>query len=330
MPSKAYTSLRDFLTNRMRMSHVYQPIMLRLMLTHGGKATIREIARSFLNEDRSQLEYYERITKEMPGKVLTRHRIVERDGNTYRLAGPYADLSETERKELAALCEAKLEEYLMRRGDAPWSHRKISGGYIPGSLRYDILKRAKGRCECCGTPVEERAIEVDHIIPRNRGGSDDPSNLQALCYVCNAQKRDRDDTDFGKIRKSFEDRLEGCLFCELPAKRIVSENSLALAVRDNYPVTPLHTLIIPKRHVVDYFDLHSPERNALQELLEAEREVIRREDGEVSGFNVGVNCGETAGQSVFHVHMHLIPRREGDVANPRGGVRGVIPGKQTY
>lgn len=312
------------------MSHIYQPVMLRVLLTRGGKASIREIARSFLNEDRSQLEYYEQITKEMPGKVLARHKIVERDGDTYRLAEPFATLTDAQRKELAALCESKLEEYLKKRGDAPWSHRKISGGYIPGSLRYDILKRAKGRCECCGTPVEERAIEVDHIIPRNRGGSDDPSNLQALCYVCNAQKRDRDDTDFGKARQSYKDRAKDCLFCELPAKRIVSENEVALAIRDNYPVTPLHTLIIPRRHVADYFDLHSPERNGMQALLEEQREAIQREDNTVSGFNVGANCGEAAGQSVFHVHMHLIPRRPGDVKNPRGGVRGVIPDRQGY
>jgi hypothetical protein len=133
MPSKAYASLRDFLTNRMRMSHVYQPIMLRLMLTHGGKATIREIARSFLNEDRSQLEYYERITKEMPGKVLTRHRIVERDGNTYRLAGPYADLSETERKELAALCEASASSPWRKRS-APKSTARSSSASTKRSI----------------------------------------------------------------------------------------------------------------------------------------------------------------------------------------------------
>jgi diadenosine tetraphosphate (Ap4A) HIT family hydrolase len=89
-------------------------------------------------------------------------------------------------------------------------------------------------------------------------------------------------------------------------------------------------LVIPKRHVADYFDLYQPERNAAQALLEAERDKIKSTDTEVSAFNIGVNCGEDAGQTIFHCHIHLIPRRKGDIDNPRGGVRGVIPTKRIY
>ena len=116
----------------------------------------------------------------------------------------------------------------------------------------------------------------------------------------------------------------------MPTARIVAENELALAFRDGFPVTEQHTLVIPKRHVADYFDLYQPERNAMQALLEAQREVILAMDKAVVGFNVGVNAGAAAGQTVFHCHMHLIPRRHGDVEEPRGGVRGVIPAKQRY
>lgn len=108
-----------------------------------------------------------------------------------------------ERQELIDLCDAKIHSYIEKRGDAPWSHRKKSSGYVPGSVRYDVLARAKGRCEACGVTVQEMAIEVDHIVPRNKGGTDDPSNLQALCYRCNAQKRDRDATDFGAANLFF-------------------------------------------------------------------------------------------------------------------------------
>src|SRR4029078_1083679 len=108
------------------------------------------------------------------------------------------------------------------------------------------------------------------------------------------------------------------------------ENELCYAVRDLYPVTELHTLVIPQRHVGDYFDLYQPERNAIHGLLEAERTVIRQSDARVSGFNVGVNAGEDAGQTIFHCHVHLIPRRKGDLEDPRGGVRGVIPSKRVY
>jgi diadenosine tetraphosphate (Ap4A) HIT family hydrolase len=92
----------------------------------------------------------------------------------------------------------------------------------------------------------------------------------------------------------------------------------------------LHTLVIPKRHVADYFDLHQPERNAMQALLEDQRRLIHDAASSVTGFNIGINAGKDAGQTIFHCHMHLISRRIGDVEDPRGGVRGAIPSKQKY
>lgn len=95
-------------------------------------------------------------------------------------------------------------------------------------------------------------------------------------------------------------------------------------------MTSLHTLVIPKRHVPGYFELGRAELNACQRLLEQEKRAIERADTGVEGFNVGVNDGATAGQTVFHCHVHLIPRREGDVDDPTGGVRNVIPGIGAY
>ena len=115
-----------------------------------------------------------------------------------------------------------------------------------------------------------------------------------------------------------------------PAEKIVAENQLAFLIWDGFPVTEGHLLAIPRRHVADYFELHQPERNAIQRLLDEGRKLLRAKHPEVSGFNVGINCGEAAGQTIFHCHVHLIPRRAGDVANARGGVRGVIAGKQDY
>ena len=121
-----------------------------------------------------------------------------------------------------------------------------------------------------------------------------------------------------------------CIFCELGAGRIIAENGLCLAIRDAYPVTEHHTLVIPKRHVADYFDLHQPERNAIDQMLQEQRTAILALDGSVTGFNIGINAGKSAGQTVFHVHVHLIPRRDGDVVDPKGGVRGLIPSTQNY
>ncbi len=121
-----------------------------------------------------------------------------------------------------------------------------------------------------------------------------------------------------------------CIFCSIPRERIISENDLTFAIRDNYPVTTLHSLIIPKRHVADYFSLTKDELLSCDALLKEVKSSIRAEDESVKAFNVGINSGEAAGQTIFHCHIHLIPRRVGDVENPRGGIRHLIPGKGDY
>lgn len=121
-----------------------------------------------------------------------------------------------------------------------------------------------------------------------------------------------------------------CLFCYIPPERVIASNDLAYAIRDGFPVAPLHTLVIPKRHVEDYFGLTPTELQACHELLTQLRTGILAEDVGVEGFNVGMNAGAVAGQTIFHCHIHLIPRRKGDVENPRGGIRHVIPGKGFY
>jgi diadenosine tetraphosphate (Ap4A) HIT family hydrolase/5-methylcytosine-specific restriction endonuclease McrA len=324
-----YQQLANFVKNRMKMSHVYQPVMLMTLLRAGGASSTKEIARSILAHDESQVEYYEKVTKNMVGRVLRSHGIVEKDKAGYSLVG-YDDLDAEQIRNLISMCESKLDEYKARRGRRIWQHRRASAGYVPGTARYEVLKRARFRCELCGVSADVRALEVDHIVPRNRGGTDDPDNLQALCYSCNATKRDRDATDFRGVGESYAYREPGCAFCEMPKDHVLAEAELAYAVRDAFPVTPLHTLVIPKRHVRGYFELGRAELNACHRLLDQEKGAIKRADASVEGFNVGVNDGEVAGQTVFHCHIHLIPRRTGDVVDPTGGVRNVIPSKGAY
>lgn len=120
-----------------------------------------------------------------------------------------------------------------------------------------------------------------------------------------------------------------CVFCSLPSERIVAENEHAMLILDAFPVSLGHSLVIPKRHVASFFDASPDERTALFELLAVAHErqkVAHRPDG----FNIGINDGAAAGQTVPHLHIHLIPRYDGDHADPRGGVRWVIPGKADY
>jgi len=273
----------------------------------------------------------------MVGKVLTNNKITETLKDGRRISGykisDYSDLSKMEVNDLISLCQTVMNEYVQKRGDQIWSHRRKSSGYIPGTLRYEVLKRAKFRCELCGVASDVKGLEVDHIVPRNKGGSNDISNLQTLCYSCNSMKRDLDDTDFRGIIESYEVREAGCLFCDFQSgtdRKIEDQNELCYTILDGYPVTKHHTLIIPKRHVADFFDLHQPEKNALHSLLDEQKKKIQQTDETVIAFNIGVNAGKEAGQTIFHCHVHLIPRRRGDDENQRGGIRGVISSKKNY
>ena len=128
----------------------------------------------------------------------------------------------------------------------------------------------------------------------------------------------------------MKDPNNPCLFCNINKKDIEEENNPSYASYDSYPVSKNHCLIIPKRHVSEYFDLTKEEIMACNDLISIMKNKIMIEDKSVKGFNIGVNSGKVAGQSIMHCHIHLIPRRVGDVENPQGGVRGVIPSKQHY
>ena len=325
-----FESLKTFITKDMRMSHIYQPAMLHALLDAKGRASTTDIAKVLLSWDQSQIEYYEEIVKNMVGRVLTRNRgITEKDGDNYSIIN-FEDLSENEIEELKAICLNKIDDYIEKRGKKIWQHRKKSSGHIRGTDRYNVLKRAKYRCELCGISAEEKALEVDHILPRNLGGADEINNYQALCYSCNSMKRDTDDEDFRGMADSYKHREDNCLFCTLDPDRIIDENKLVYVIRDKYPVTDLHTLFVPKRHIENYSELHQPEINAIHQLVTKQQQTIKQEDSLVTSFNIGINDGKEAGQTIMHFHLHLVPRRPGDVEDPTGGLRGVIPGKQHY
>ena len=124
--------------------------------------------------------------------------------------------------------------------------------------------------------------------------------------------------------------MSNCIFCNVSPKRIVNEYKYFYVIRDAFPVTPLHSLIITKRHVVSYFQCSKAELEEIPMILDTQKTELKYLDNEITGYNIGMNIGEDAGQSIFHCHIHIIPRREDDTPNPRGGIRGVIPKKQNY
>ena len=133
------------------------------------------------------------------------------------------------------------------------------------------------------------------------------------------------------MKKISGDNPSDCLFCQWVGQdKAVAEGGTVAAFRDGFPVTPGHLLIVPKRHVADGLALNRQEIRDSEALIRRLVEQIRRDDAGVTGFNIGINLGRSAGQTVMHAHIHLIPRRDGDTDDPKGGVRGVIQGKRGY
>ena len=120
-----------------------------------------------------------------------------------------------------------------------------------------------------------------------------------------------------------------CPFCILKPDRIISESDYTITIRDGFPVSEGHTLIIPKRHVQSFFELKAIEKAAILQAMDEAKEALDREFSP-DGYNIGINDGEAAGQTVMHLHVHLIPRYEGDTEDPRGGVRHIFPEKAKY
>ena len=120
-----------------------------------------------------------------------------------------------------------------------------------------------------------------------------------------------------------------CLFCAIPREQILIDGPIAVAARDSYPVSKGHTLIIPRRHVASFFETTEEERRAMLTLLDEVKAMLDRER-KPDGYNIGINNGAAAGQTVMHLHMHLIPRYKGDRTDPRGGVRWIFPEKAAY
>jgi ATP adenylyltransferase len=301
--------------------------MIKTLIQSNGKVTPQKIAKAFLAKDQSQIDYYTMITKGMPGKVLRKHKIVDYDNKNFVM--DISDFTVEQKEKIVRLCDDAIEKYEDKFGKAIWKHRARDSRIISGSIRYKVLTRAKHRCELCGIDAKEKALDVDHIVPINKGGPNVIENMQALCYTCNSQKSDRDDTDFRMWQGMYDKKDNKCIFCKLE-KSSKTKNLLAFATKDNYPVTDLHHLIIPKRHVQSFFELGTSENKACIDLLHQLKDEIKKKDSTVTGFNIGINDASDAGQTIPHCHIHLIPRRKGDVENPIGGVRNIISGKGNY
>jgi diadenosine tetraphosphate (Ap4A) HIT family hydrolase len=320
--------LIQFIERRMSMSHIYQPLLIRTLLDAGGTATLRQTAIAFVAQDESLIIEAEKTIVRMPIPVLQKHGVVDYEQTSRLLKLNVPILGLQERAKLRMLCDQRLGEYLAARGMSIWDYRLIDDSAVSYDLRYQVLAESDRRCALCGATEKDRPLDVDHIIPRSRGGRTEKANLQVLCSRCNRAKGNRDTRDF---RTPIPETDPECPFCpQATAERELEGTELALAMRDLYPVTEGHTLVIPRRHVIDGLSMTEAERRDVNKLVTILSRRLRSDDPTIEGFNIGENAGAVAGQTVMHAHTHLIPRRQGDVADPAGGIRGVVPGQARY
>ena len=124
--------------------------------------------------------------------------------------------------------------------------------------------------------------------------------------------------------------MSNCVFCNIPDDKIVNKYRHFLLIRDLFPVINLHSLVIPKRHIVSFFECNRDEYDEIPLVLHTQKTELKLTDETITGFNTGMNIGEDAGQTIFHFQIHIILRRKGDIDNPKVGIRCVIPDKQKY
>src|SRR5262249_7778351 len=160
------------------------------LIESGGAATLRQLAQAFVVQDESQLRFYEQRIREMPVPVLLKHGVIEREGDLVRLNTDRLDFVQKARVKM--ICEQRLQEFVQKRGLGLWDYRLLDTDPVPDSLRYQVLAASGGRCALCGATKKDRPLDVDHIIPRSRGGTNELANLQVLCSPCNRTKGAKD------------------------------------------------------------------------------------------------------------------------------------------
>ena len=283
-PSLTVPELVDFIEKKMRMSHIYQPLLIQSLVESGGQATLRELAVKFLSEEEAEIQEMMKTIKKMPVHVLSaknksrKKPIVEEKDGVVRLLAKPADLKE--RAEILGACAQRLHDYVAKRGEGIWDHKWLDSP-AGGSMRFKVLEAGGRRCALCGITSKDRALDVDHIVPHSKGGPSTFENLQILCSKCNRAKGNRSQTDFRAAEPPAPGYAD-CKLCKLPPlEDFPSENDLARAVwATNDGTKAIH--ILPKRHVTRYLDLTSHEVLAMHDLLRVAVPLIATSDKSVS------------------------------------------------
>ena len=303
-----YEAMVEFLRHTMKMTAVYQPILIRTLVESGGEATDRDVARAFLGEDKRQLDYYVRIAKRWPRQVLEDHGVVTYRKGAKGRPGVFAlcleGATEEQRRRIAEICNLRLEEYIDRATDG--MRRPGWIGVPPDASPADVdaaLERSGGMCAECSTPLRREATRIDHIIPPGMGGAaaGDPSNLRALCAVCAVARMGRNALEFLLVRDRLKSR-KGCYLC---GKRESADlgNELAVAVPAARPAAECHWIVAPKSHVARFEDMLPAERHFCMDLIEPAKARMRGSGCGGREFSVSMRDAASGGRGHFAIDV---------------------------
>jgi len=235
------SKLSEFLLNKMSMTEVYQPVIIKELLNNNGQCTKTDLAVALTRYDLSILDYYKKIVMRWPKETLTKHNVIKynKDNELFTLTPSLIDLSNSSKE--VEICEEKIATWFDKKKNIERSPQASK------SVRYEILKRANGKCELCGIPSSLRPIDIDHIVPqslKNKSGKvtkdgelievHSEENLQALCYRCNRAKRDTDNTDFRRTKKLVRDNIPNIIISNgrKPKIKALKGNQLISALNE--------------------------------------------------------------------------------------------------
>ena len=235
------SKLSDFLLDKMSMTEIYQPVIIKELLNNNGKRTKTDLAVALARYDLSILEYYKKIVMRWPKDTLTKHGVIryEKNSETFLLNSNFVDLDNSNKE--IEICEKKIASWIYKKNNIERSPQ------VNTSIRYRVLKRSNGKCELCGISKSLRPIDIDHIVPqsfKNKNGKiekdgvlidvNSEENLQALCYKCNRAKRNTDDTDFRRTKKLVRDNIPDIIIKDgrEPKVKTLKGNKLLLALNE--------------------------------------------------------------------------------------------------
>jgi ATP adenylyltransferase len=298
-------ALVDFIKNDMKMSHVYQPLLIQSLAESGGQATLRDLAVKFLSIDEAEILGMRKTIRDMPVDVLKRHKVVTRDGELVRLVAPVKDLRE--RAAIMGACSEVLYDFIQKRGRGIWDY-KWMGKKTSSSMRIRVLEDGGRRCALCGATQQDRPLEIDHIVPKSWGGEDVFDNFQILCKKCNQGKSNHNDHDYRLAESSVS--YGDCTICSTPSvEEFSTVLPLARLIWTSSESQVSGAAVIPIRHVASYGQLTA---NELKDIHTLTKRTLGHMQGQDSTHSFSLNFSSVAKANITsdaHIGM-VICRNE--------------------